>query len=115
MAMATTEKPAKAERKPRKVPKGVEVNRVLWASTGHLKPDEAGWLEQRALAQGEYGFIVNLDTISRHVTELRKTSPDFMLGEGYTGVHELARRERCTYVMFDRDAEYLPGVASYEW
>ena len=81
---------------------------MLVLSTGNLTSDTCNrWMksaDHAVFEKGEYGWFV-------YVTEPGDcdTPPDL------ADCMAFARRRRCVWIMFDRDAPAPPGLPNYDW
>lgn len=90
------------------------VCRYLDASTAHMTKADADKLQIRAIIcdpHDEYGYWVHVcedpaDEISLKVAGM---SAEFR------GVITYARTHACNWVLFDRDAEHIPGLPVFNW
>ena len=80
------------------------------ASTAHVTAEEAQFLTDHGYARGEYGFFFYAaGEPNVVVTELGA------LSEGLQGVIREAHGRGCQYVLLDRDAPLISGIATYAW
>jgi hypothetical protein len=87
-----------------------EIHSLLVASIAHVTAREAQSLTDRGYSQGEYGWFFYVgQNGSRAFPEL-----DF-LSDGLGAVIRQAQERRCRYVLLDRDAIPLSGIATYDW
>lgn len=93
-----------------KSPSNVVATLVL--STGHLAQEVAEGLVNGTVAvpmsvmSNEYGFLVN--TVWRDI-------PCLDIPTSLKACLDLALDRGCTYIVFDRDAEIIDGLPSYDW
>lgn len=86
-----------------------EVVQMLIVTTAHATKAEAVVLNEN-YARKDTGWLVHIGEVGDAVvSELPE------LNKGLTGVFEKARQLHCPYVLFDRDAEPLVGVPTYDW
>jgi hypothetical protein len=87
-----------------------EVHSVLVTCTAHVTVQEAQALTDHGYSRGEYGWLIY---VGRHnAPVLPELEP---LNEGLRGVIREAHARGCLYVLLDRDADPLSGIATYDW
>ena len=87
-----------------------EIHRLLVTSTAHVTDHEAQLLTDHGYRRDQSGwfFYVGEEGYDSLPEIARKS-------RGLFGVIFCARLDGCAYVLLDRDAETLPGVAIYDW
>jgi len=88
----------------------LEIDRVLVCSTSHLTQEDSQNLFDEATdlvvyTMGEYGWMIlacPLENEQNHSANLEK-------------LLEFARKKKCDWIRFDRDAEELEGFETFSW
>ena len=84
----------------------LEIRKILFLSTAHLDPDSGQQANpQWASMTSEYGFLVYVGTnwVLREAPECVQRAA------------EVARRNGCEYICFDRDADIIDELETWEW
>lgn len=88
----------------------MELNKILSMSTGHITENDAKLLEsEQGFTVGKYeeGFF-----IFTNVFEMRKQEG---YSEEFYNLVLLAKELDCRFMNIDRDADYIPGLPTFEW
>ncbi len=89
----------------------LEIMRVLVLSTAHLSQDEGATHASDWPAytlEGEYGFI-------SYVADFNEGDAQWEDWPGLQACAKLAREHGLEWVRFDRDAEEIEGLPTYDW
>lgn len=90
------------------------VCRYLDASTAHMKKGDAVKLKIRAIIcdpRGEYGWWVHVSDDPADEISLKVAG----MSAEFIGVITYARAHGCNWVLFDRDADHIPGLPVFNW
>jgi hypothetical protein len=100
----------------------MEVVRMLVLSTAHVSKETADLLNERGsealftfYPKGDYGWMIPVQRLQHEKTgAISVANPERMPGD-LVQVMVMALNERCEWVMFDCDADQIPGLPVYEW
>ncbi|NKX37329.1 hypothetical protein HGG70_05195 [Rhodobacteraceae bacterium R_SAG4] len=87
------------------------IERILVLSTAHMSEEESKLFEETqhmlipAFKRDE-GFIFHTSTVGICYDKL---SP------GWAQIYQIATERNCAWIMFDRDADVIDGIPTFDW
>lgn len=96
----------------------LEIDRVLVLSTAHLPESVATGIEPRmdrvASMTGEYGWLVYVGN-EAFEPEYLELNDLLEAKEVLLKLCEFARKQKCDYLLFDRDGDTVGEFPTFEW
>jgi len=92
------------------------IDKILNASTGHITEEDVQLLEKEShfsVGNFEYGFFLFTQT-AKHNPAF-DVSYSYEYSKAFQELVALAERLGCRYICLDRDAEYIPGLPTFDW
>lgn len=98
----------------------IQTNKVLDISTGHITENDNKLLADEECPVSAYkfiyGFLVNVPhNLENIYEETRKAIVITGFSDAFQTIYELARKNKCDYIMFDCDGITYEDLPVFEW
>lgn len=88
----------------------LDIEKVLIVSNVHIAQQDGDALTARGFSSGEFSWTVKIDSNGKIVN-----GDTFEPSEGLLELLDMARLQRCAYLMLNPTADTVPGVKPYVW
>lgn len=87
----------------------MEIDKTLSVSTGNITEEDSNNLDKETgftVARYEEGFFIYTALSNKY---------DGKYSEAFHNIVLMARALNCRFICFDRDANYIPGLPTFDW